>query len=118
MLTINTIKKRCLKFNIPYSVQPFKIGEAVLIEEIDFDLVNSIFGKSFDVDYDVYTKSAYITTKENRTQLNKLSRDTTCLIDLFYLSMRDGKTADEAKTAQKAYAIENNMLEAFNQIYA
>ena len=117
MLTINIIKKRCLRFNIPFSVLQLKIGEAVCIDEIDYTLVNSIFGKSFDVDYNVYTRSALITTKENRARLNKLSNDTGYLTDLFFLLLREGKTPEEAKTAQKLYALKNNMLEAFNKIY-
>lgn len=114
---IAELKKEIERFNIPFSVRPLKVGEAVYIDEIDYTLVNSIFGKSFDVDYNVYTRSAFITTKENRAKLNKLSHDTCYLTDLFYLLLREGKTPEEAKTAQKLYAIKNNMLEAFNKIY-
>ena len=117
MLTINTIKKRCSRFNIPFSVRQLGDGEAVYIDEIDYTLVNSILGKSFDVDYNVYTRSAFVTTKETRARLKKLSDDVGYLTDLFFLLLREGKTQEEAKTAQKLYALKNDMLEAFNKIY-
>lgn len=116
----------CKRHNIPYTVE--NIGYNMECVRIDIDDVYSysaITGQLYKVsnrnnwkiDSNVYTGTIRVYNYSDYEYLQEQNNNINTLVNLFYLTLREGKTQEEAKQKQYQYAIDNNMLVAFDSIY-
>lgn len=124
--TMNKIIMWCKRHNLPYTVE--NIGYNMERIRIDIDdvysysaVTNQLYKVSnrnnWKIDSNVYTGTIRIYNYSDYDYLQEQNKNINYLVDLFYLTLREGKTQEEAKQKQYQYAIDNNMLVAFDSIY-
>lgn len=123
---MNKIIMWCKRHNLPYTVE--NIGYNMERIRIDIDdvysysaVTNQLYKVSnrnnWKIDSNVYTGTIRIYNYSDYDYLQEQNKNINYLADLFYLTLREGKTQEEAKQKQYQYAIDNNMLVAFDSIY-
>ena len=115
----------CKKHNIPYTLE--NIGYNMQCVRIYADDDNYIFitnqlykvstRNNWKVEGNFYTSVIRVYNYSDYEYIQEQNKNINYLVDLFYLTLREGKTQQEAKQKQYQYAITNNMLVAFNSIY-
>lgn len=122
---MNKIIMWCKKHNIPYTVE--NIGYNMQCVRIyttdnDYSVITSQLYKvsnrnNWKVDTNFYSGVIRVYNYSDYEYLQEQNKNINYLVDLFYLTLREGKTQQEAKQKQYQYAIDNNMLVAFDSIY-
>jgi hypothetical protein len=123
---MNKIIMWCKRNNLPYAVE--NIGYNIQRIRIDIDesytytaVMNQLYRVSrrnnWTIDSNVYTECIRIYNTVDYDYLQEQNKHVQSLVELFYLTLREGKTGNEAKQIQYQYAIDNNMLVAFDSIY-
>ena len=122
---MNKIVFWCKKHNIPYTLE--NIGYNMQCVRIYADDDNYIFitnqlykvstRNNWKVEGNFYTSVIRVYNYSDYEYLQEQNKNINYLVDLFYLTLREGKTQNEAKQVQYEYAITNNMLVAFDSIY-
>ena len=115
----------CKKHNIPYTLE--NIGYNMQCVRIYADDDNYIFitnqlykvstRNNWKVEGNFYTSVIRVYNYSDYEYIQEQNKNINYLVDLFYLTLREGKTQNQAKQVQYEYAIANNMLVAFNSIY-
>lgn len=72
---------------------------------------------NWKVEGNFYTSVIRVYNYSDYEYLQEQNKNINYLVDLFYLTLREGKTQNQAKQVQYEYAIANNMLVAFDSIY-
>ena len=123
---MNKIIMWCKRHNLPYTVENIGYNmECVRIEVDDVYSYSAITGQLYKVsnrnnwkiDSNVYTGTIRVYKYSDYEYLQAQNNNINTLVNLFYLTLREGKTQEEAKQKQYQYAIDNNMLVAFDSIY-
>lgn len=123
---MNKIIMWCKRHNLPYTVE--NIGYNMERIRINIDdvysysaVINQLYKVSnrnnWKIDSNVYTGTIRVYNYSDYEYLQAQNKNINILVDLFYLTLREGKTQEEAKQKQYQYAIDNNMLVAFDSIY-
>lgn len=123
---MNKIIMWCKRHNLPYTVE--NIGYNMERIRIDIDdvysysaVANQLYKVSnrnnWKIDSNVYTGTIRVYNYSDYEYLQEQNNNINTLVNLFYLTLREGKTQQEAKQTQYQYAIDNNMLVAFDSIY-
>ena len=123
---MNKIIMWCKRHNLPYTVE--NIGYNMERIRIDIDdvysysaVTNQLYKVSnrnnWKIDSNVYTGTIRVYNYSDYEYLQAQNNNINTLVNLFYLTLREGKTQQEAKQKQYPYAIDNNMLVAFDSIY-
>ena len=115
----------CKRHNIPYTVENIGYNmQCVRIYATDDDYIyitNQLYKVStrnnWKVDANYYSSVIRVYNYSDYEYLQAQNNNINTLVDLFYLTLREGKTQQEAKQKQYQYAIDNNMLVAFDSIY-
>ena len=115
----------CKKHNIPYTVENIGYNmQCVRIYTTDNDysaITNQLYKvsnrNSWKIDTNFYSGVIRVYNYSDFEYLQAQNNNINALVDLFYLTLREGKTQEEAKQKQYQYAIDNNMLVAFDSIY-
>lgn len=118
----------CKRHNIPYTVENIVHGKQRITIHTDGDYYEyaAICGdlykvnrrNNWTIDRHFETKTIWIYNDSDYEYIKKLNAEKSVLVDLFYIALKDGKTQEEAKKMQYAYAIKNGMETAYNDIYA
>lgn len=122
---MNKIIMWCKKHNIPYTVENIGYNmQCVRIYTTDNDysaITNQLYKVSnrnnWKIDTNFYSGVIRVYNYSDYEYLQEQNKNINYLVDLFYLTLREGKTQDDAKKIQYQYAIDNNMLVAFDSIY-
>ena len=123
---MNKIIMWCKRHNIPYTVENIGYNmECVRIYTDDIYSYSAITNQLYKVssrnnwkiDTNYYTGVIRVYRYSDYEYLQEQNKNINYLVDLFYLTLREGKTQEEAKQKQYQYAIDNNMLVAFDSIY-
>ena len=123
---MNKIIMWCKRHNLPYTVE--NIGYNMERIRIDIDdvysysaVANQLYKVSnrnnWKIDSNVYTGTIRVYNYSDYEYLQEQNNNINTLVNLFYLTLREGKTQQEAKQTQYQYAIDNNMLVVFDSIY-
>lgn len=115
----------CKKHNIPCTVENIGYNmECARIYTTDEDYIyiaNQLYKVSrrnnWKVDSNFYSGVIRVYNYSDYEYLQQQNKNVDQLIDLFYVALREGKTQNEAKEAQYQYAVNNDMLTAFESIY-
>jgi hypothetical protein len=116
----------CKRHNLPYTVENIGYNmECVRVDVDDVYSYSAITGQLYKVanrnkwkiDANVYAGTIRVYNYSDYEYMREQNKNVNYLVDLFYLTLREGKTQQEAKQAQHQYAIANNMLVAFDYIY-
>ena len=115
----------CKKHNIPYTVENIGYNmQCVRIYTTDNDysaITNQLYKvsnrNSWKIDTNFYSGVIRVYNYSDYEYLQTQNNNINTLVDLFYLTLREGKNQQEAKQIQYQYAIDNNMLVAFDSIY-
>lgn len=115
----------CKKHNIPFTLE--NIGYNMQCVRIYADDDSYIFitnqlhkvstRNNWKVEGNFYTSVIRVYNYSDYEYLQTQNNNINTLVDLFYLTLREGKTQNQAKQVQYEYAIANNMLVAFDSIY-
>ena len=115
----------CKKHNIPYTLE--NIGYNMQCVRIYADDDNYIFitnqlykvstRNNWKVEGNFYTSVIRVYNYSDYEYIQEQNKNINQLVDLFYLTLREGKTQNQAKQVQYEYAIANNMSVAFDSIY-
>ena len=122
---MNKIIMWCKKHNIPYTVENIGYNmQCVRIYTTDSDysaITNQLYKVSnrnnWKIDTNFYSGVIRVYNYSDFEYIQEQNKNINYLVDLFYLTLREGKTQQEAKQKQYQYAIDNNMLVAFDSIY-
>ena len=122
---MNKIVMWCKKHNIPYTLENIGYNmQCVRIYADDDDytfITNQLYKVStrnnWKVEGNFYTSVIRVYNYSDYEYLQEQNKNINQLVDLFYLTLREGKTQNQAKQVQYEYAIANNMLVAFDSIY-
>lgn len=122
---MNKIIIWCKKHNIPYTVENIGYNmQCVRIYTTDNDysaITNQLYKisnrNSWKIDTNFYSGVIRVYNYSDYEYLQTQNNNINTLVDLFYLTLREGKNQQEAKQIQYQYAIDNNMLVAFDSIY-
>ena len=124
---MNKIIMWCKKHNIPYTVENIGYNMQCVRIYTDDDIysytaiANQLYKVSnrnnWKIDTNYYTGVIRVYNYSDYEYLQAQNNNINTLVDLFYLTLREGKTQEEAKQKQYQYAIDNNMLVAFDSIY-
>ena len=123
---MNKIIMWCKRHNLPYTVE--NIGYNMECARIYTDdvysysaVTNQLYKVSnrnkWKIDGNCYTGVIRVYNYSDYEYLQEQNNNINTLVNLFYLTLREGKTQEEAKQKQYQYAIDNNMLVAFDSIY-
>ena len=125
---MNKIIMWCKRHNIPYVVQNIAHGKQRIEISVDGDyyefsaIMNDLYKvnrrNNWTIDRHFQTKTIWVYNTADYEYNKLINAQMQILVDLFYISLRDGKTQEEAKQMQYAYAIKNGMETAYNDIYA
>jgi hypothetical protein len=118
----------CKRHNIPYVVQNIAHGKQRIEISVDGDyyefsaIMNDLYKvnrrNNWTIDRHFQTKTIWIYNTADYEYIKLINAQMQILVDLFYISLRDGKTQQEAKQMQYSYAVKNGMETAYNDIYA
>lgn len=123
---MNKIIMWCKRHNLTYVVENIGYNmECVRIDVDDVYSYSAITGQLYKVsnrnkwkiDSNVYAGTIRVYNYSDYEYMREQNKNINTLVDLFYLTLREGKTQQEAKQTQYQYAINNNMLVAFDSIY-
>jgi hypothetical protein len=123
---MNKIIMWCKRHNLPYTVENIGYNmECVRVDVDDVYSYSAITGQLYKIanrnnwriDANVYAGTIRVYNYLDYEYLQEQNKNVNYLVDLFYLTLREGKTQEEAKQKQYQYAIDNNMLVAFDSIY-
>ena len=124
---MNKIIMWCKRHNVPYTVENIGYNMQCVRIYTDDDvysytaIANQLYKVSnrnnWKIDTNYYTGVIRVYNYSDYEYLQAQNNNINTLIDLFYLTLREGKTQEEAKQKQYQYAIDNNMLVAFDSIY-
>lgn len=82
------------------------------------DDIYKIYRKSpVHIDWRAFGNVAFIMLNSDYELLEKFNSLKFKLSEVFWMAIRDGKSAEDAKSIQHDYAVENNCVEIFNSIY-
>jgi hypothetical protein len=117
----------CKRHNLPYTVENIGYNMQCVRIYTDDDvysytaIANQLYKVSnrnnWKIDTNYYTGVIRVYNYSDYEYLQEQNNNINTLVDLFYLTLREGKTQQEAKQTQYQYAIDNNMLVAFDSIY-
>ena len=120
----NSILKTVKKYNFSYRVRAVSCGTEfleIITENIpEFEMVASVFRRmrGVYVDSHFYTLCARVYDLEEWKALKRLSDAKSELVDIFYMSLRAGKSPDDAKRDQFSFcAGRPEYISAYNAIY-
>lgn len=120
----NSILKTVKKYNLSYRVRAVSCGTEfveIIAENIpEFEMVASVFRRMRGVYVysHFYTLCVRVYDLEEWKALKRLSDAKTELIDVFYTSLRAGKSPDDAKRDQFSFcAGRPEYISAYNAIY-
>lgn len=124
---MNKIIMWCKRHNLPYTVENIGYNMECVRIYTDDDVysysavTNQLYKVSnrnnWKIDTNYYTGVIRVYNYSDYEYLQAQNNNINTLVDLFYLTLREGKTQEEAKQKQYQYAIDNNMLVAFDSIY-
>lgn len=124
---MNKIIMWCKRHNVPYTVENIGYNMQCVRIYTDDDIysytaiANQLYKVSnrnnWKIDTNYYTGVIRVYNYSDYEYLQTQNNNINTLVDLFYLTLREGKTQEEAKQKQYQYAIDNNMLVAFDSIY-
>jgi hypothetical protein len=124
---MNKIIMWCKRHNLPYTVENIGYNMQCVRIYTDDDvysytaIANQLYKVSnrnnWKIDTNYYTGVIRVYNYSDYEYLQAQNNNINTLVDLFYLTLREGKTQEEAKQKQYQYAIDNNMLVAFDSIY-
>lgn len=123
---MNKIIMWCKRHNLPYTVENIGYNmECVRVDVDDVYSYSAITGQLYKIanrnkwriDANVYAGTIRVYNYLDYEYLQEQNKNVNYLVDLFYLTLREGKTQEEAKQKQYQFAIDNNMLVAFDSIY-
>lgn len=124
---MNKIIMWCKRHNVPYTVENIGYNMQCVRIYTDDDvysytaIANQLYKVSnrnnWKIDTNYYTGVIRVYNYADYEYLQAQNNNINTLVDLFYLTLREGKTQEEAKQKQYQYAIDNNMLVAFDSIY-
>ena len=128
-MTISKIINWCIKHNYQFTVQEcINNNQRVVLAFTDYNIYSAVyntakklknvyidskafFGGDFEGYIYLYNIDGYINIKDYNN--NKLK-----LHDIFNYAMHDGYSSEDAKNKQYQYAIDNNLIDIYNKIYA
>lgn len=123
---MNKIIMWCKRHNVPYTVENIGYNMQCVRIYTDDDynysaVINQLYKVSnrnnWKIDGSYYTGVIRVYNYSDYEYIQEQNDNINTLVDLFYLTLREGKTQQEAKQKQYQYAIDNNMLVAFDSIY-
>ena len=124
---MNKIIMWCKRHNVPYTVENIGYNMQCIRIYTDDDIysytaiANQLYKVSnrnnWKIDTNYYTGVIRVYNTSDYEYLQTQNNNINTLVDLFYLTLREGKDQQEAKQIQYQYAIDNNMLVAFDSIY-
>ena len=124
---MNKIIMWCKRHNLPYTVENIGYNMECVRIYTDDDVysysavTNQLYKVSnrnnWKIDTNYYMGVIRVYNYSDYEYLQAQNNNINTLVDLFYLTLREGKTQEEAKQKQYQYAIDNNMLVAFDSIY-
>jgi hypothetical protein len=124
---MNKIIMWCKRHNLPYTVENIGYNMQCVRIYTDDDvysytaIANQLYKVSnrnnWKIETNYYTGVIRVYNYSDYEYLQAQNNNINTLVDLFYLTLREGKTQQEAKQKQYQYAIDNNMLVAFDSIY-
>ena len=124
---MNKIIMWCKRHNVPYTVENIGYNMQCVRIYTDDDIysytaiANQLYKvanrNNWKIDTNYYTGVIRVYNYSDYEYLQAQNNNINTLVDLFYLTLREGKTQEEAKQKQYQYAIDNNMLVAFDSIY-
>lgn len=124
---MNKIIMWCKRHNVPYTVENIGYNMQCVRIYTDDDIysytaiANQLYKVSnrnnWKIDTNYYTGVIRVYNYSDYEYLQTQNNNINTLVDLFYFTLREGKTQQEAKQKQYQYAIDNNMLVAFDSIY-
>lgn len=116
----------CKRHNLPFTVENIGYNMKCVRIYTDDDysysaVINQLYRVSnrnkWKIDGSCYTGVIRVYNYSDYEYIQTQNNNINTLVDLFYLTLREGKTQEEAKQKQYQYAIANNMLVAFDSIY-
>lgn len=120
----NSILKTAKKYNLSYRVRAVSCGTEfveIIAENIaEFEMVVSAFHRmrGVYVDSHFYTLCVRVYDLEEWKALKRLSDAKSELVDIFYMSLRAGKSPNDAKRDQFSFcAGRPEYISAYNAIY-
>lgn len=120
----NSILRTAKKYNLSYRVRSVSCGTEfmeIIAENIpEFEAIISIFRRmrGVYVDSHFYALCIRVYDLEEWKALKSLSDAKTELIDVFYMSLRSGKSPDDAKKEQFSFCSGRpEYISAYNAIY-
>lgn len=120
----NSILRTAKKYNLSYRVRAVSCGTEfveIIAENIpEFEAIVSIFRRmrGVYVDSHFYTLCIRIYNLDEWEALKRLSAAKSELVDIFYMSLRTGKSPDDAKRDQFLFcAGRPEYISAYNAIY-
>ena len=124
---MNKIIMWCKRHNLPYTVENIGYNMECVRIYTDDDvysyaaIINQLYKVStrnnWKVEGSCYSGVIRVYNYSDYEYLQAQNNNINTLVNLFYLTLREGKTQEEAKQKQYQYAIDNNMLVAFDSIY-
>lgn len=120
----NSILKTVKKYNLSYRVRAVSCGTEfleIITENIpEFEMVASVFRRmrGVYVDSHFYTLCVRVYDLDDWQELKRFNACKTELIDVFYTSLRAGKSPDDAKRDQFSFCTGRpEYISAYNAIY-
>lgn len=113
----------CKRYNLNYEVQNIICSlQRIAIHCNNYDEFSAVLSlfrnkRQYTVDSHYYTFTIWIYNKCDHDFIKQQNENKMLLVNMFYTALQQGKTQTEAKQIQYNYAVDNNMLFAFDQIY-
>ncbi len=84
----------------------------------EFETVNRLFKRfNVSIEHHTYTNTYTVFNADDKKHLDTCGKNARELVDIFCLARRTGATQKEARATQYEYAINHNMIEAYDAIY-
>ena len=123
-MLIQTIYKKAIDAGFPAEIKQFNSGKySVIIDGFNisdfFQQLEKLYKKAHvHIDYDIYSQYASIMDIIDYSENQAYNDNMQDLVNIFWEAIHAGKNQHEAKEAQREYAINHNIIDLFNKIYA
>ena len=123
-MLIQTIYKKAIDAGFTAEIKQFNSGKySVIIDGFNipdfFQQLEKLYKKAHvHIDYDIYSQYARIMDSADYSENQAYNDNMQDLVNTFWEAIHAGKNQQEAKTSQYEYAVNHNIIDLFNKIYA
>ena len=123
-MLIQTIYKKAIDAGFPAEIKQFNSGKySVIIDGFNipdfFQQLEKLYKKAHvHIDYNIYSRYACVMDNTDYSENQVYNDNMQDLVNAFWEAIHAGKNQNEAKEIQREYAINHNIIDLFNKIYA